>query len=60
MSLYDLNTGNYKSKMIDFFSAEKVIFTFNRKMHWTINGEHYRGKKQANIEVVKNAIVICH
>lgn len=56
--LHDLNTSNYKSKMIDFFPATNVSFTFDKRMHWTIDGEHYKGKKQANIKVIKSAFKI--
>lgn len=58
--LHDLNTGNYKSKMIDFFSVENVSFTFDRRMHWTIDGEHYKGNKTSKIKVIKNAFSIRH
>ena len=58
--LHDLNTGNYKSEMIHFFSVKEASFTFDKRMHWTIDGEHYKGNKKTNIKVIKDAFVIRH
>lgn len=57
--LHDLNVGNYKSRMMEFFSIKSAEFIFNEDMNWTIDGEYYKGDKVALVKVIPDAFSIC-
>lgn len=56
--VFDLNTGNYNSSMIELFSTEKITIETDNEIDWTIDGEYQKGEKRIEIENIKDAFVL--
>lgn len=56
--VFDLNTGNYESSMIEFFSADKIVVETEDKVDWTVDGEYQCGAETISIHNIKDAFIL--
>ncbi len=54
--LGDLNVGNYKSNMFDFFSAREIEIKTEDEIDWTLDGEYQKGSDTVVIKNIMSAI----
>ncbi len=54
--LGDLNMGNYKTSMFEFFSANEIEISTEDEIDWTLDGEYQKGNKNIVINNIKSAI----
>lgn len=56
--VFDLNSGNYNSRFIDFFSATNLRVITNDNIDWTLDGEYQPGTQEINIQVKHSELAL--
>lgn len=54
--LGDLNVGNYRSNMFEFFSAKEIEISTEDEIDWTLDGEYQKGSDKITIRNLHSAI----